>query len=406
MPTESNKIIQMVARIMDEKNITQAELAERLHWARPKLSKVLNGQQRINTEDLYDLSAALGIANPAILLKEDINAVDDRFFNVGRMIDALKEFQYAQEYEEQREIAENRIVPLFMKYLSLSGDGRIANTRCARRPGYSYSTMRNMEEPSTGWMVMVNDINPFVKKAIPFTLGMYWSDDRSFFYLAIAVKEMFPLEKSIVDELQAGALRQEKEWSLERYVDDIPLLGRKYRKLICSKRFEVETVVDELQFRDELVNAYNLYTEFAEHYMEMVLEGFSDKRHEAEQVISVAENRAVESAKNRTVALEKAKYTCEFNPEHETFISPQTGKQFMQAVHLIPISSQNSFENSLETPANICCLCPNCAARMHHGSDADRQEMLMQMYMKHKTELEKAGLSVTLMELFKANGME
>jgi hypothetical protein len=30
----------------------------------------------------------------------------------------------------------------------------------------------------------------------------------------------------------------------------------------------------------------------------------------------------------------------------------------------------------------------------------------MQMYMKQKTELEKAGLSVTLMELFKANGME
>ena len=104
MPTESNKIIDMVFEIMREKNISQTELSNRLHWTKSKLSKVLNGAQRLTTDDLYDFSAALRIANPAILMKADIDAVDDKLWSKGQIIEAMKMFTIAEDYADRRSI--------------------------------------------------------------------------------------------------------------------------------------------------------------------------------------------------------------------------------------------------------------------------------------------------------------
>lgn len=406
MPTESNKIIDMVFEIMREKDISQTELSNRLHWTKSKLSKVLNGIQRLTTDDLYDLSAALGIANPAILMKADINAVDDKYFGPGQITEAMLLFKSAQEFSEQKDIIENKIAPAFSAYLSLMTDGRVARAKDNRMMYNSAARDRYLskgEPVPIHWGVMVRDLNPLVDKTNRLTLGLWWNDTRDLVYLALVLKESVTYDRDLIDSFHQIVERNQGTWSLEKKVEDIPFLRR---GLVCYKEFRAGELYDELKFKDELLEAYNLYTDLVEYYMNMVLQGFAESRREDLELSKKEEKRAASQIKNNALALKKAGYQCEIAPEHTTFINPKTGEQYMQAVHLIPYSAQGNFENDLMVAANICCLCPNCAAKIRFGSDADRQEMLMQMYMKHKKELEKNGLSVSLMELFKANGME
>lgn len=60
-------------------------------------------------------------------------------------------------------------------------------------------------------------------------------------------------------------------------------------------------------------------------------------------------------------------YKCELNPNHETFIRRSNYTKYMEPHHLIPLGNQDSFEYSLDVPANIICLCPTCHREIHYG---------------------------------------
>lgn len=66
-------------------------------------------------------------------------------------------------------------------------------------------------------------------------------------------------------------------------------------------------------------------------------------------------------------ALNAANFNCELFPEFPTFRSLTSGKNFMEAHHLIPMKLQASFEVALDVPANICCLNPLSHRMVHYG---------------------------------------
>ena len=101
----------------------------------------------------------------------------------------------------------------------------------------------------------------------------------------------------------------------------------------------------------------------------------------------------------------KAGYKCELDENHETFIDRRTGKEYVETHFLIPFTYFPEFKNLPNIPANFCCVCPNCRAKLQYASDIERQEMLMQLYMKHKTALKEEGIEITPMQLFKYYGM-
>ena len=104
------------------------------------------------------------------------------------------------------------------------------------------------------------------------------------------------------------------------------------------------------------------------------------------------------------VALDKANYTCEFEPSHKSFINKSTGKKYMEAHHLIPLAFHKSFENSLDHIANVICLCSECHNRIHYGADADL--LITKLFMVRKERLEEAGIGITLerlLEMYKNN---
>ena len=100
----------------------------------------------------------------------------------------------------------------------------------------------------------------------------------------------------------------------------------------------------------------------------------------------------------RINALKRAKYTCEFDPNHKSFISKTTGKRYMETHHLIPLEYWEDYKNSLDVEANIVCLCSNCHNEIHYGMSPNK--LIEVLYEKRKIELDDAGISIKLSELF------
>lgn len=100
-------------------------------------------------------------------------------------------------------------------------------------------------------------------------------------------------------------------------------------------------------------------------------------------------------------ALTLVDYICEADPTHLTFISPITGKNFVEAHHLIPISNQANYSYSLDVPGNIISLCPNCHREIHHGTEASKSKLIHTFYEQRKEILNDFGIHENYIEVLK-----
>lgn len=102
---------------------------------------------------------------------------------------------------------------------------------------------------------------------------------------------------------------------------------------------------------------------------------------------------------------EAANYKCEYDPSHTTFINENDGNQYMEAHHLIPMSAQDYFENSVDFPDNMISLCPTCHRRIHLADKADRKRMIEHFYNLRKDKYAKHGIDINLKELLSFYGI-
>jgi len=101
-------------------------------------------------------------------------------------------------------------------------------------------------------------------------------------------------------------------------------------------------------------------------------------------------------------ALAHAKYQCEINPEHPTFIRKNTGKTYTEPHHLVPMAFSDEFDVSLDVEENIVSLCSNCHNCIHYGEEAE--ELIRKLYNERKAALESVGIYITLERLLMMYG--
>lgn len=94
-----------------------------------------------------------------------------------------------------------------------------------------------------------------------------------------------------------------------------------------------------------------------------------------------------------------ADFKCEVDSNHKSFISNKTRENYCEGHHLVHMSKQFKFENSLDVHANIISLCPNCHRTLHHGIKDEKDPLLTKLYEERKNRLDNCGINITLEEL-------
>ena len=94
-------------------------------------------------------------------------------------------------------------------------------------------------------------------------------------------------------------------------------------------------------------------------------------------------------------SIKMARYLCEMNSKHTTFLSASSGHQYMEGHHAIPMKKQEQFNVSLDVYANIVCLCPICHRLLHYGVNEDKRSVLDKIYDNRADRLANSGIKLS-----------
>ncbi len=107
-----------------------------------------------------------------------------------------------------------------------------------------------------------------------------------------------------------------------------------------------------------------------------------------------------ESAKN------KARYLCEIDNGHATFISKSSKQNYVEAHHLVPFSKRKSFDVNIDIEENLVALCPNCHRKIHLAVDNEKKNMLDKLFNLRNKSLTDASVKISKDDLYHFYGIK
>lgn len=200
---------------------------------------------------------------------------------------------------------------------------------------------------------------------------------------------------------------------LEEYKDDI-------YSLIKLKKHGLKSVQGPSRVKQELSNYIKLievklnkrYLEENNNEDEILIKEirenedikFSDnyeykftKKEKQNPKIKNGVNVYIRDKKVATNALAHAKYLCEIDKNHPTFVRKNIDINYTEPHHLIPLAYSDFFDVSLDVEENIVSLCSNCHNLLHYGRDFEK--LLKKLYDERIEYLEKVGLYIKFEKL-------
>ncbi|MFE8049285.1 MrcB family domain-containing protein [Brenneria goodwinii] len=100
-------------------------------------------------------------------------------------------------------------------------------------------------------------------------------------------------------------------------------------------------------------------------------------------------------------AIKKAKFLCEYDASHISFISKISNQNYVEAHHLIPMSYQSVYEYSIDIEENIISLCPICHRTLHHGLLEDKKIILLEILKNREKDLKNKGFNISMKDLMR-----
>ena len=150
-------------------------------------------------------------------------------------------------------------------------------------------------------------------------------------------------------------------------------------------KFKLETILLQVQKEKVIFNEKNYNPIYEEEYNP------KPKAKKAKGEYNGKRSNRDNSIKERVI--ERANHLCEIDNNHKTFISRNTGKQYMEGHHLIPLEFEDLFPYSLDVEANVVSLCSICHDEIHHG--VNYKELIDKLYEKRKDDLKKCGIEIS-----------
>lgn len=133
------------------------------------------------------------------------------------------------------------------------------------------------------------------------------------------------------------------------------------------------------------------------------VKGYSDeviKAKEKEPFNYIEEIKLTKNSRVKTdpilkaTRLERAKYLCEIDSNHMTFVNSTGEHQYLECHHIIPVKAQKFYPNiKLDSMFNLIAVCPICHSKMHYGNYEAKKEIFKLMYEVRRNELENSNMS-------------
>jgi len=189
-----------------------------------------------------------------------------------------------------------------------------------------------------------------------------------------------------------------------KYLDYITLESNGNKVLSIKNSSSVFLVNIDRQLEKLLLGLLNNPEEIFQHEVEQIY--VPDNIN----VIDVPKNKPVKTSESTTSsykrdpkisknAIVKAKYKCEINEKHEDFISRATGKNYVEAHHLIPMEHQDEFNYSIDVEANIVSLCVSCHKKLHHATFSVIEPIIEHLFNDRVERLKECNIKITKKKL-------
>lgn len=206
--------------------------------------------------------------------------------------------------------------------------------------------------------------------------------------------------------------------TIKHYLDALNWISRflANKGLIIDKLFEVSDT-DSLKHLSEILLAdaefvamnkrgHQMYTAGFNHYMRFAegtdFEMIGQKINLLDVPIPVADKTEGVLRKEwkrsgiiKDQSIKTARYECEVDSSHKTFIAARSGKPYMEGHHSIPMRFQSSFSMSLDVYANIVCLCPICHRLLHFGKKEEKLPALNKIYFERGERMAHSGIRIS-----------
>ena len=424
-----------IKMLMAQKNMNMSELAAKCDMSMPKMSKILSGDQKISIDDLVVIGYALG-TNPALLISPNMSDVEDPHKEIKPLSSILRlSAPYRGDEEKYYDLLENELIHTISQYLGLKDSGKSINAHVRR--------LRKAKADESGMVtvprVLITDKREGQLFANQLTIGYWFPENTEYVYLAIHYMK----RGASAAQASPVAIRDMREYfsiftptgrgfdgeeRMDLGSDSGELRTLNIGTIFC-KKYRTDCPYHEEKLKKDLRDVYEAYLKLLDEATKRVQETYENmyqRRRETERlersgqadetfgrtdldrimpVDNSPKGRYSRRVRAKNMAFAREDYKCELDGTHGSFIDRATGKSYMEGHMLIPFGAQSDFKESLDIEANICCLCPVCNAKIERASDTERQEMLMELYMKHKDKLKEEGIEITPMQLFKYYGM-
>ena len=429
------KVVDRIKMLMEQRGMKMSDLASKCEWPVSKMSKILSGDQKISADDLVTIGVALG-TNPALLISYNMSDVE---FSDKEIMPLSSIFRRAcngrKDVERYTSLLEDELVHTISQYLSIKDSGKTVYSHVKK--------LRKLNPEDDGLVsvprVLITDRREGQLFKNQLTIGYWFTEDGEYVYLAIHYMK----KGATRADVSPVAMQDMREYfriftPMGRGYDSDERMdfGRSNGELrmmsagtIFCKKYHLDNPYREDKLKKDLREVYDAYLHLLDEATNRVQETYEniyqrqrerDRKERPDQdstafdkadldrimpVDMTPRGRYALRMRAKKIAFEREEYKCELDSEHITFIDRATDRPYMEGHMLIPYSAQDAFKVSLDVDANICCVCPICQAKLDHASDTERQELLMQLYMKHKDMLKTAGIEITPMQLFKLYGM-
>lgn len=239
------------------------------------------------------------------------------------------------------------------------------------------------------------------------SVGIHYDDSDELIYRNIALVDY----KNSVDELENltnfEAMRffdwlWRNGYKIKSDIDSTHYIGSNERTITKITSEEIEaSEADEYIIKQCIDNA-----DYDDSYeTDITYDAVPEPRKEVENTADSSTYYSYpRDLQKRINALRRAKFVCEFDPNHKSFISKKNNMPYMETHHLVPLEYWKSFKYSLDVEANIVCLCSNCHNEIHYGKYSSN--LIRPLYEKRKDELHSAGIDIdidSLIEMYEGD---